>query len=130
MDGRQAPISSLRLVGVADPDQANVAPAIVTLDVTATVDRGGIGARSNGRTDHRAGRNADAESDTKTRVSLGVAAGCNEAANEGEGRERGAGDFRLGQHGSLHPFESGAAKLAAYPLVAGGERKVQAFEKL
>jgi hypothetical protein len=62
-------------------------------------------------------------------MGLGVTACCNEAADEREGRERGTGEFRLGQHGSLHPFESGATELAAYPLVAGGEKKVQAFEK-
>jgi hypothetical protein len=62
-------------------------------------------------------------------MGLGVTARCNEAADEREGRERGTGEFRLAQHGSLHPFESGAAELAAYPLVADGAKKVQAFGK-
>src|SRR4029078_425782 len=70
-DGRrQAPISRLGSVGVAHPDQANVAPAVITLDVTAAVDRGCIGAGSDGGTDQRAGGNADTKADNKTRNGL------------------------------------------------------------
>src|SRR4026207_1329212 len=114
MDGRQAPISTLQSVGVADLDQADVAPAVVALDVAAAVDRARIGAGCDGRADHRTGGNADTETDTKTGVSLGVTTCCNEAACEREGCERGTGEFRLGQHGSLHPFESGEAKVRAW----------------
>src|SRR5262245_47124512 len=128
MDGRQAPTSGLRSVGVADPDHANIAPAVITLDVAAAIDRACIGAGRNGRADDRAGGNADAKTDTKTGVSLGVSTCRNEAADEREGRE-GGGEFRLVQHGSLHPFESGTAKLAAYQLVGGAQKKVQTFEK-
>src|SRR5262245_12955563 len=129
MDGRQAPISALQSEAVADPDQADIAPAVVTLDVTAAVDRACIGAGCDGRADHRAGGNADTKTDTKSGVSLGASTCRNEAADEREGRERGTGEFRFAQHGSLHPFESGTAKLAAYPLVAVGEKKVQTFQK-
>jgi hypothetical protein len=62
-------------------------------------------------------------------MGLGVTACCNEAADEREGRERGTGEFRLGQHGFLHPFESGAVKVAAYPLVVSASAKVQMVEK-
>src|SRR5262245_38611607 len=105
MDGRQAPTSGLRSVGVADSDQANIAPAVITLDVAAAVDRACVSAGCYGGADHRAGGNADTKTDTKTRMSLGVAACCNEAADQREGRERGTGEFRLVQHDSLHPFE-------------------------
>src|SRR4029078_2913566 len=129
-DGQEAGADlNLRSIGVADLDQASVAPAVVTLDVAAAVDRARIGAGCDGRADHRAGGNADTKTDTKTGMGLGVTACCNETADEREGRERGTGEFRLGQHGSLHPFESGATDLAAYPLVVGGEEQVQSFEK-
>jgi hypothetical protein len=49
---------------------------------------------------------------------------------EREGRERGTGEFRLGQHGFLHPFELGAAKAAAYLLVAGGAPEIQSRKNL
>jgi hypothetical protein len=61
-------------------------------------------------------------------VGLGVAACCNGATDEREGRERGTGEFRLGQHGSPHPFKSGTAKAAAYPLVAQRRAAVQMVE--
>src|SRR5262245_3880268 len=72
-DGQEAGADlKARSVDVADPDQANVAPAVVTLDVAAAIDRACIGAGRNGRANHRAGGNADTKTDTKTGVSLGV----------------------------------------------------------
>src|SRR5690349_83806 len=111
-DGREAGADlNLQSKSVTDLDQADVAPAVITLDVAAAVDRACcIGAGSDGGADQRASGNADAETDTKARVGLGVAACCNEAAGEREGRECGTGEFRLGQHGYLHPLNRGRPK--------------------
>src|SRR5690242_10114140 len=69
-DGREAGADlNLQSKSVTDLDQADVAPAVITLDVAAAVDRACcIGAGSDGGADQRASGNADAETDTKARV--------------------------------------------------------------
>jgi hypothetical protein len=107
-------------------DDAQVAPAVIALDVAAFKGAGRdvIGVGHCGGADQRAGGKADTEADTEARAGLRFAADGGEGGGQSEGGEGGGDGLGVG-HGGLHPFEFKAAIMAAYHSVAGTPEKVQ-----
>src|SRR5262249_50218561 len=105
-------------IAIADPDEAHVAPTVVTFDKTAVaiagrhVNRAGVGIGPSSRANQRTGGKTDTDTGAPVRASLGAAAGGGEGARERKGGQYEGGRLGLG-HGGLHPFEFGMGCIGA-----------------
>src|SRR4030095_9221626 len=110
---------------VANPDQAHVAPAVITLDETARwrdVHGSGIGARNGDSTDQCAGGKSYSDASAPVRMGLGTAAGDGKAARECQRGDGSCGDLGLG-HGGLHPAKFRRRATAAICMGRAGACK-------
>lgn len=112
---------------VANPNEAHVAPAVVTLDEAAIavagrhINRAGVRAGRSSCADQSAGGKADTNSGAPVRMGLGAAAGRGKGGGERERAQHG-GDLGLG-HGGLHPVEFGRPAMAAICMGRAGAEK-------
>lgn len=108
-DGRSGADPSGSVV-VADLDHARISEAVVTRDQTARrarhINWGRVGVGNSRGSEQRAGGNTDTDAGAPVRVSLGAAAGGDEAACECQCGQSDCGDLGL-RHDGLHPVELG-----------------------